>query len=313
MTELFNIWEKPTADKIYMIAGWRQWADGGAVSSALPGYIVEQTKARKIGEVSPDGYYLFQLPGAQQFLRPVVRHNDGVTESLQTTRNDLYYTEMNGKGLVIFQGDEPHMDAERYTKAFLEAAKALNVSQIVQFGGVFAQVPFDKQRHVHGIISLPGLRETLEELNVEPSNYQGPSSISSYITKRAGEQGVETIGLYAFCPIFQFGGMEDNSKNIFIEKDYLAWLNLMERVNHLFGIEFNLTELEERSEDMIVEINNKIIALDNKFPELRLTDFFARLRANFEEQSFTPLDDIWEDSLRRLGDEYFPGDEEDEE
>ena len=52
--------------------------------------------------------------------------------------------------------------------------------------------------------------------------------------------------------------------------------------------------------------------ITNKYPELRLTDFFARLKSNFEEQSFTPLDDIWEDSLRKLGDEFFPSEDDEE-
>lgn len=312
MSELFNIWEKPQADEIYMLAGWRQWADGGQVSSGLPQFLIEETGARKIGELNPDGYYLFQLPGAQQFLRPIVRHNDGVTESLQSMKNELYYTEINGKGIVIFIGDEPHLDAERYTRAFLAAAKELKVEQIIQFGGVFAQVPYDKQRHIHGILSLPQLRERLDETVVVPSNYQGPSSIGSFICKRAGEQGIEVIGLYAFCPIFQFGGMEDNNKSIFIEKDYLAWMNVVERVNHLLGVDFDLTLLEDLSDDLITQINDRVIELDNKYPELRLADFFARLKSNFEEQSFTPLDDIWEDSLRKLGDEYFPSEDDEE-
>ena len=41
-------------------------------------------------------------------------------------------------------------------------------------------------------------------------------------------------------------------------------------------------------------------------------ELFARLRANFEEKPFTSLDDIWEDSLRKLGDEYFPPDEDED-
>ncbi len=48
---------------------------------------------------------------------------------------------------------------------------------------------------------------------------------------------------------------------------------------------------------------------DSKFPEMRLEDFFARLRGSFEEQSFTPLDDIWADSLNKLGEEFFPRDD----
>jgi len=312
MSELFNIWEKPKTEDVVLLAGWRQWADGGAVSSGMPRYIAELNNARKIGELNPDGYYIFQLPGAQQFLRPIVRHNDGVSESLQTHKNEFFYAEIDGKGVVFFLGDEPHMDAERYSRAFLEACKTLNVRKIVQFGGVYAQVPYDRNRHVHGIISLPRLRKELDDLVIEPSNYQGPSSIGSYINKRAGEINLEAIGLYAFCPIYQFGGLEDTNKTIHIENDYLAWLNVMERVGHMLDIKFDLSDLENLSENLIEKIHTKVIELDEKYPELRIEEFMRRLRGDFEERSFSPLDDIWEDSLRRLGDQFFPNDEEEE-
>jgi len=312
MSELFNIWEKPKTEDVVLLAGWRQWADGGAVSSGMPRYIAELNNARKIGELNPDGYYIFQLPGAQQFLRPIVRHNDGVSESLQTHKNEFFYAEIDGKGVVFFLGDEPHMDAERYSRAFLEACKTLNVRKIVQFGGVYAQVPYDRNRHVHGIISLARLRKELDDLVIEPSNYQGPSSIGSYINKRAGEINLEAIGLYAFCPIYQFGGLEDTNKTIHIENDYLAWLNVMERVGHMLDIKFDLSDLENLSENLIEKIHTKVIELDEKYPELRIEEFMRRLRGDFEERSFSPLDDIWEDSLRRLGDQFFPNDEEEE-
>ena len=278
----------------------------------MPRYIAELNNARKIGELNPDGYYIFQLPGAQQFLRPIVRHNDGVSESLQTHKNEFFYAEIDGKGVVFFLGDEPHMDAERYSRAFLEACKTLNVRKIVQFGGVYAQVPYDRNRHVHGIISLARLRKELDDLVIEPSNYQGPSSIGSYINKRAGEINLEAIGLYAFCPIYQFGGLEDTNKTIHIENDYLAWLNVMERVGHMLDIKFDLSDLENLSENLIEKIHTKVIELDEKYPELRIEEFMRRLRGDFEERSFSPLDDIWEDSLRRLGDQFFPNDEEEE-
>ncbi len=60
---------------------------------------------------------------------------------------------------MIFLGDEPHMDAERYIRALLGAAKEMNVKQIIHLGGVYGQVPYDKQRHVHGIFSLPHLKD----------------------------------------------------------------------------------------------------------------------------------------------------------
>jgi proteasome assembly chaperone (PAC2) family protein len=310
MSELFNLWEKPEAEEIVMLAGWRQWADGGSTSSELPRYLTKHSKARKIGELSPDGYYIFQIPGAQQFLRPHMRHNNGLAETLNTQKNEFYYTESNGKGVVIFIGDEPHMDAERYSKAFLNAAKALNVSRIVQFGGVYAQVPYDRSRHIHAIFSVPSLKKEIEDLGVGFSNYQGPASIGSYIAKRAGEQRIELVGFYAFNPIYQFGTMEEMHKTIHIENDYIAWLNVMERVNHMLGLNFDLGDLEEMGEHMLIELEQKVHDLDAKYPELRVMAFMEQLNDQFEEQSFNPLDEIWEDELNRLGDQFFGSDDE---
>ena len=50
--ELLVLRDKPPAQ--YMIAGWRrQWSDGGEISSGLPQYLIDQTKARRIGEMGP--------------------------------------------------------------------------------------------------------------------------------------------------------------------------------------------------------------------------------------------------------------------
>ena len=51
MSEMVVLTEKPQAEEIYMLAGWRQWADAGSVSSELPPYWIEQLGARKIGEI----------------------------------------------------------------------------------------------------------------------------------------------------------------------------------------------------------------------------------------------------------------------
>ena len=309
MADLFNLWEKPEAEEIIMLAGWRQWADGGSTSSEMPRYLAGHTKARKIGELSPDGYYIFQIPGAQQFLRPHVRHNRGLTETLNTQKNEFYFTENNGEGVVIFIGDEPHLDAERYTKAFLEAAKALKVSRILHFGGVYAQVPYNRARHIHAVFSMPHLAEELKDLEVDFSGYQGPASIGSYIAKRAGEQRIELVGFYAFNPIYQFGTMDEMHKTIHIENDYQAWLNLMERVNHRFDFNFDLDDLEQISENLLIELDQKVQDLDEKYPELRIAAFMQRLTDEFEEKTFNPLDDIWEDELNRLGDQFFGGED----
>ena len=76
MSNELELFENPTAESIYMIAGWHQWADAGAVSSGLPYYLINHLNANKIGEINADGFYLFQIPGTHHLLRPDVKFED---------------------------------------------------------------------------------------------------------------------------------------------------------------------------------------------------------------------------------------------
>lgn len=301
MSETLELRDKPKAKEIYMLAGWRQWVDGGAISSGLPYYMMKHYGARKIGEIKADGFYLFQLPGTQDMLRPVVRHNDGLPASLQERRNEFYYSEVDGRGMVFFIGDEPHMDIERYTAAFLEAIKKLKVKRTVIFGGIYGEVPYEKERIVSSIFSMESMRDEVANLVVNLSSYRGGASIGSVVTKRAGEQDIELVGLYTFSPIFQFATMEQRHETIHIEKDYLAWLGVMRRVEHMLGVEFDLTDLEKRSDRMIKKLDKKMEELDKNNPEIGVAEYMEHLAEDFDEESFTPLEDVWQDELRRLG------------
>ncbi len=135
----YEIWESPDPEEIYLVAGWRQWADAGSISSGLPQYLIKRTNARLIGEIHPTGFYLFQFPGTHDLVRPIVKFDEGFPEDLQVRRNEFYLTTIQDKNLVIFSGDEPHLDVERYVTTFLDAAEALGVKRIVGFGGVYGE------------------------------------------------------------------------------------------------------------------------------------------------------------------------------
>ena len=125
MSDAVEIWEQPGSDEIHMLVGWRQWADAGSISSGLPQYLIQQTDAQQIGAIRPEGFYLFQIPGTHDLVRPVVKFDQGYPESLQMKRNELFYTGDKRRGLVILIGDEPHINVERYVAAILHAAQSL--------------------------------------------------------------------------------------------------------------------------------------------------------------------------------------------
>lgn len=298
-----NIWEKPDADELVMIAGWRQWADAGSTSSMLPKYIVQQTDARKIGDIAPDGFYMFQIPGTHDLVRPMVQFHEGYPEALERRKNELYYAEMGERGVVIFIGDEPHLDIDRYTNAIFRVAEELNVTRIISVAGVYAEIPYEKERPIGCIVSKRRLRGELKDYAVDLSNYQGGASVGSYLCKSAEERDMEYIGFYAFAPTYDFSQMAQQTNGFRIENDFRGWLGIMRRLKHMLKIEFDLTDLEAKTAELDESIAEKVEEMDAQYPELGVRRYFEQLSAAFEEEAFDPLSDVWEDELKRLLDD----------
>ena len=170
--------ERPVAKEMYMLIGWRQWADAGSVSSGLPQYLIEFNKAHKIGEIDPSGFYIFQIPGTHDLVRPVVKFKEGYPEFLENKRNEFFYNGDEERGIVYFLGDEPHMDAERYVGALLQTAQELDVKRIIGFGGVYGELPYNKERMVSSTYSQKHIKAELENLAVNLNKLTDkPSSV----------------------------------------------------------------------------------------------------------------------------------------
>lgn len=300
MTETAEIWEYPQKSPMYMIVGWRQWADAGSTSSGLPQYLIEHTKAHRIGTIQPGGFYLFQFPGTHDLVRPVVKFNQGYPEFLQSQRNEFYYAEIGNNGLVIFIGDEPHMDVERYIGAILDVAVNLGVKRIVGLGGVFGEVPFDKDRNISTNYSLPHMKEEIRKLAVLLSDYEGGASIGSILCRRSADRGMEYVGLYALAPLYDFSEIEHIETTIRIENDFTAWLGIMQRVNYMLKLNIELSDLEEKSQHLIELIESKVEEFDSTAPQVGIRDYFKKLSDAFKETPFNPYDDVWDEKLRQI-------------
>jgi len=308
MANALDLQEKPQAKTMYMLAGWHQWADAGSISSGLPQYLVERTKARHIGTIKPDGFYLFQFPGTHDLMRPVVQFVDGYPEALDSPSNNLYYTEIDGHGIIILLGDEPHLDIERYVRTILDAADELKVAKIIGFGGVYAEVPYDKERTISCAYSKRSLKEELDKLSVNFSDYHGGAAIGSILCRRASDRNMDYVSFYSFVPNYDLSRFEALENTIRLENDYMAWMGVMRRVKYFLQVNFDLDDLERKTKHILTILDEKVDELDARAPTAGIRDYFERLSASFSEELFDPLDDVWENELRRLLDE---GDSED--
>ena len=303
MDDLVKLWEQPVAEEIYMLAGWRQWADAGSISSGLPEYLIDQTDARKIGEIDPGSFYLFQIPGTHHFLRPEIKLDTGYRQELRVRKNELFYAGDEKKGLVIFLGDEPHMNADRYAEAFLSTVHQLGVKRVGAVGGVYGAMPYDKDRDVSCVYSLRGMKKELDRYAVRFSDYEGGTTIGTYIVDRAENMAVEFVVFYAFVPAYDFGQASTSVQGMRLENDFKAWYDLMRRFNHMFGFGFDLSDLETKSNELISSMEAKVNEVDRKLPQLNVKEYMEKVSSDFVERPFMPLSDVWERGLRDLFDD----------
>ncbi len=303
MDELVQFTDKPTAQELYMIAGWRQWADAGDTSSGLPEYLVKHMAAKKVGVIKSDPFYLFQLPGTHGFLRPEIKMEDGYRKELTTHANDIYFAGNERKGLIIFLGDEPHMNMERYAQAFFGIAKELGVRKVATVGGVYGAVPYEKDRDVSCTYSLPRMKAELAEYAVKFSNYEGGVSIGSYLADAAEHLDIEYFTFYALVPMYDLSEISPNLQTMTVEQDAKAWFDLMRRFNHMFKLGIDLADLEKASRKLIASVAEQISALETQVPQNAIKTYMAKVAEGFSETSFMPLDDVWKRGLEDvLGD-----------
>ena len=299
MNDLIELWEKPAGDR-YMIAGWHQWADAGAVSSALPQYLIDQTHARKIGGIKPHGFYLFQIPGAHHLLRPVVRLDEGHREEFEERRNEVFCSSDDREGFLIFLGEEPHQNEEQYAEAFFDAVEELGVKRVAAVAGVYGAVPYDRNREVSCVYSVPEMKDKLAKYAVRFSNYEGGATISMYLAHRAEARGIEFFRFCAFVPSYDFSESSMFVQQMTIEEDFKAWYDLMIRLDHMFDLRIDLSDLERRSDELIAEWDSKIDHLARAMPQLGVRAYMEQVNEDFTEVSFVPLSDVWEEELGHL-------------
>jgi proteasome assembly chaperone (PAC2) family protein len=300
LNDLIALVERPQTAETYMVAGWHQWADAGAVSSKLPRYLIDQTRARKIGEIRSEGFYLFQVPGTHKWFRPKIKLDEGHSIDLQARRNEFHFTGDDRKGLVIFSGTEPHLKEDRYAEAFLDVVEALEVRRVVAVGGVHRAVPYDKHRQISCVYSLPAIREKLAKYAVEFPSQEGGASIGTYLAHRAEDRGIEVLSLYASVPFYRFETSAAGFRGIQLDSDYQAWYDVMSRLNHMFDLELDLSDLEMKSRQLVAIVRTQIEEMDKRTPRLKIRERIAKMTQGFVETSFPPLSEMWERELQHL-------------
>jgi len=264
-----------------MIAGFNQWANAGNVSSGTPKYLIENLATKRFAYIRKGDFYLFQLPGSHYMFRSSVGYVDGFEEDYQMHPiNDFYYTEIDGKGIVVFIGTEPNQREDAYADTFLDAAAEMHVKRIIMLSGVGFEVPYDKERLISCIYSLKKMKRELNDCAVSFSNYDRNATIGMVLNHYSRARNIEYVEMIARTPSYQI--------SLAIDSDKRAMYDILRRIRYMCGINLDLSGLEKESNQQISEFEKAINKLyqDNPEIESQIKAYMEQVEKGFEEVNF---------------------------
>jgi proteasome assembly chaperone (PAC2) family protein len=287
------IYQRPKLVKPYLVMGFEGWPDAGKVSSNAIAYLRDKLACRKLAEVKPDDFYLFQSPGAEVG-RPVTDIEGGLVKALSrpTTTFWFYKTKGSAHDLVLMLGREPELRWGDYVSLILDLAQDFGVVRIYTIGGTYDVVPHTIEPLLGVVLSDSSLEAEMRGYGVQPINYKGPSSVHTTLLVSASERHVEMVSLWGYVPHYV---QVPNTKVCY---------RVLSELARMLDIALNLDDIRQQS----AQLDDMIDKAISQKPELQ--DYVRRLEAEYSQGRYeageTLKEDIIkdiEDFLRKRGDE----------
>ena len=196
----------PSLDDATLVIGFRGWMDGGEVSTGTVEYLIDTFDAELFGEIHPDGYYVYGVPGALQIaalFRPHAEIQDGRVTGYQEPENEFYVSE--SANMVMFIGDEPHVSWHQYAEQLFRVVEQCNVTRICFVGSVTGLVPHTREPIFYSSFSNEDLRPLVTAAGIFPTHYEGPSSLGTFLIRAAEKRGIAMSTLVAGIPPYVQG------------------------------------------------------------------------------------------------------------
>lgn len=225
-----------------MVCAFRGWNDAAAAASTALGAVATSLDAGLIARVDPEEYFDFQST------RPTITLDEGQTRRIEWPENNLYAVEVPSadRDLVLLDGTEPNLRWRTFSETIATAADALGVELIVTLGALIAEVSHTLPVPITGLASSA---ELVEELELERSNYEGPTGIVGVVHDLCRQNGIDSASLWAAVP--HYVAAVPNPK---------AALALLRRLEGLTGIAVEASELEEETADYEEQIGRAVAA-----------------------------------------------------
>lgn len=225
-----------------MVCAFRGWGDAANSASSALETLADSLEVDVLAEVDPEEFYDFQVA------RPTIRFEESTHRRIEWPTNTFIAARAEGadRDLVLLDGTEPNLKWRTYSEMVVQVAEQLDVRLVVVLGSLIAEVAHTLPVPITGVSTDDA---TLRNLDLERSDYEGPTGIVGVIHDRCRAAGMPSVSLWAAVP--HYVASVPNPK---------AALALSEKLESITRVAADVSGLEEETMGYEEQISRAVAA-----------------------------------------------------
>ncbi len=232
-----------------LVCAFRGWNDAASAASSALETLADSLEVDVLAEIDPEEYFDFQAN------RPTISFTASRHRRIEWPRNTFIAARAQGadRDLVLLDGTEPNLKWRTYSETIVKVAEYLNVETVIALGSLIAEVAHTLPVPITGLATDDTM---LKNLDLERSDYEGPTGIVGVVHDRCRAAGLPSASLWAAVP--HYVAAVPNPK---------AALALSERLERITGVAADISGLEDETVAYEEQIG-RAVAADPEVEEL---------------------------------------------
>lgn len=186
--------DRPELRHPTLVVAFEGWNDAGESATTAANHVCEQLKAVPFAKIDPEIFYDFTTSRPHVSLTETGReivwpHNEFSAITLPESNNDL----------LVLVGTEPQLRWRTYAELILQVIEDFDVQLVVSLGSLITDVVHSRPSTVYSAGYDP---ELIERLDLEPSNYEGPSGIVGVLHDTMVQNNRSSVSLWSSIPSY---------------------------------------------------------------------------------------------------------------
>jgi proteasome assembly chaperone (PAC2) family protein len=187
--------ETPDWRNPFLVAAFGGWGDAASVATTSATFLMQNRQASRLGEFDAEEYFVLTET------RPNVRLDEAGQRRIQWPSIALLEGRGAERDAVIMVGPEPQLRWRRFAREIAELWRERGQGgPVVLLGAFLAGISHTAPVVLTGFATTADLRDRLAALGIQPSGYQGPTSVHSALADVLRAEGIPCLSVWAAVP-----------------------------------------------------------------------------------------------------------------